>query len=75
MIGLLGKGVLLAKVDMKSAFRLAPVYPGDFELLGMYFNEGYYVDKCLPFGCAISCVGFSKFFPHFWNSWLVLSVG
>ena len=33
-IAKLGKGTLLGKVDVKSAFRLIPVYPVDFDLLG-----------------------------------------
>lgn len=46
---------LLAKVDIKNAFCLLPIYPGDFELLGIYINGAYYIDKCLPFGCSKSC--------------------
>lgn len=55
---------LLAKVDIRNAFRLLPIYPGDFELLGIYINGAYYIDKCLPFGCSISCKIFEAFF-HF----------
>lgn len=29
-----GKGAAIAKCDIKSAFRLLPIYPGDFDLLG-----------------------------------------
>lgn len=57
----LGKGSKLAKVDIKNAFRLLRVYPGDFELLGMFFRGGFYIDKCLPFGCSISCKIFETF--------------
>ena len=57
----LGQGALLAKSDIKSAFRLLPVSPLDFDLLGFTFNDNYYFDKCLPFGCAISCNLFEKF--------------
>lgn len=32
MIQLLGQGALLAKPDLKSAFRLLPIYPGEFYL-------------------------------------------
>ncbi|XP_062578413.1 uncharacterized protein LOC134240321 isoform X1 [Saccostrea cucullata] len=55
MISVLGKGALLGKVDVKSAFRLIPIYPGDFDLLGFSEDGLYYIDKCLPMGCAISC--------------------
>ncbi|XP_067681481.1 uncharacterized protein [Haliotis asinina] len=57
----LGKGAQLAKFDVKSAFRLLPVRPEDFHLLGMYFEGNYYFDKCLPFGCSISCALFETF--------------
>ncbi|XP_061191718.1 uncharacterized protein LOC133199935 [Saccostrea echinata] len=38
MIALMGKGTLLAKSDIKSAFRLIPVAPSDFDLLGFKFS-------------------------------------
>lgn len=50
-ISKLGKGAL----DIKSAFRLVPVNPADFDLLGFSINALYYVEKCLPTGCSISC--------------------
>ena len=45
-----GKGVLLAKVDLKSAFRLCPVRPDNWHLLGICWHGQFYVDKYLPFG-------------------------
>ncbi|XP_072037394.1 uncharacterized protein [Amphiura filiformis] len=33
-----GEGALMAKSDIKSAFRLLPISPGDFELLGFKFE-------------------------------------
>lgn len=61
MINQLGPGAELGKVDIKSAFRLLPIYPGDFDLLGFRFKGQYYFDKCLPMGCSISCSIFEKF--------------
>lgn len=61
MIQKLGQGALLAKSDLKSAFRLLPIYPGDFDLLGIKHNGKYYYDKCLPFGSKLSCALFNKF--------------
>lgn len=61
MIQHLGNGALLAKADIKSAFRLLIVSPGDFELLGFRLDNKYYYDKCLPMGCKISCALFEKF--------------
>ena len=46
----LGPGTLLAKIDIKSAFRLLPVHPADRHLLGMKWNGEIYLDSCLPFG-------------------------
>ena len=44
----LGKGALMVKVDLKSAFQMVPVHPADWELLGMHWKEGFYFDTCLP---------------------------
>ena len=57
----LGNNVLLSKMDIKSAFRLLPIYPGDFGLMGIYVDGNYLVDKCLPMGCSISCRLFESF--------------
>ena len=57
----LGKGALMGKMDIKSAFRLIPVSPSDFDLFGIHFNDQYFIDKCLPFGCSMSCNVFEKF--------------
>ena len=46
----LGKGTLLAKIDIESAFRNVPVHPHDRNLLGMRWNGQLYVDTVLPFG-------------------------
>ena len=43
-------GALMAKVDLKSAFRMIPVCPQDWELLGMHWKGQFYFDTCLPFG-------------------------
>lgn len=61
MIQDLGKGCNLAKADIKSAFRLLPLNRQEFELVGFKFEGKYYFDKCLPFGCSISCSIFEKF--------------
>ena len=45
MISSLGKGALLGKMDIKSAFKLLPVNPKDFELLGFKLNNEYFVQK------------------------------
>ena len=45
-----GKGAFMAKADIESAFRLLPVHPRDFCLLGMKVNDFYLIDKSLPIG-------------------------
>lgn len=60
-ISQLGRGTIIAKSDIKSAFRLLKIFPGDFELLGLQFEGKFYFDKCLPFGCSISCKLFEMF--------------
>ena len=45
-----GKGALMGKVDIKSAYRIIPVNPSDRYLLGMHWKGKYYVDLTLPFG-------------------------
>lgn len=56
-----GVGALMAKADIESAFRLLPVHPKDFCLLGCWFEGGYYVDRALPMGCSVSCSAFETF--------------
>ena len=45
-----GRGALLAKLDIESAYRIVPVHPNDRHLLGMRWKGTIYVDKALPFG-------------------------
>ncbi|XP_053161001.1 uncharacterized protein LOC128349104 [Hemicordylus capensis] len=56
-----GQGALLAKCDIESAFRLLPVHPADFSLLGFAFQGCFYIDRALPMGCSISCAAFEAF--------------
>ncbi|XP_053380846.1 uncharacterized protein LOC128548992 [Mercenaria mercenaria] len=69
MIFTLGRGAQIAKRDIKSAFRLLPIHPDDFHLLGMKVGKSYYFDRMLPIGCARSCSLFETFssFLH----WLI----
>ena len=46
----LGRGAMIAKIDIKSAYRLIPVYPVDCKWLGMKWDNKIYVDGMLPFG-------------------------
>ena len=56
-----GKGALMAKADIESAFRLLPIHPDDFNLLGMKVQGLYYVDKALPMGASCSPAFFELF--------------
>ena len=40
---------LLAKVDIKSVYRLLPVYQADKNLLAMELHNNIYIDSCLIF--------------------------
>ena len=50
VVAQLGRGALLAKVDIKSAYRLVPVNLADRSLLGITRQGKYYVDTRFPFG-------------------------
>ena len=69
MISSLGRSAKIGKIDIRQAFRLLIINPADFDLMGIKFCDMYYVDKCLPLGCASSCRLFDRFssFLH----WLV----
>ena len=54
-------GSYLAKTDIKIAFRMLPVNPQDYHLLGMKWKGQYYYDKCMPMGCSSSCKTFEAF--------------
>ena len=45
-----GQDALMAKVDLKAAFRLIPVRAADWVHLGICWWDQFYVDTCLPFG-------------------------
>lgn len=49
-IGELGRDYLLAKFDIKDAFRLLRVIPENHFLLGIMFHGLIFYERCLPFG-------------------------
>ena len=57
----LGAGCFLAKTDIKSAFRIIPLHPRDFDLLGLEWEGKFYFDRCLPMGCSSLCNIFETF--------------
>ena len=54
-----GRGALMAKLDIKSAYRRVPVHPADSPLLGIQWREVFFVDKALPFGLRSAPLLFS----------------
>ena len=54
LVGHLGQGAFLSKLDVKSAFRICPVRPNDWNLLGFSCLGYFFVDLCLPFGLCSS---------------------
>ena len=51
----IGKNCFMAKTDVRSAFRIMPIHPDDYHLLGFSWKGSYYYDKCVPFGASSSC--------------------
>ena len=45
-----GTGTLLAKIDIKHAFRLLPVHPADRHLLAISWKGDLFIVTCFPFG-------------------------
>ena len=56
-----GRGALMAKVDLKSVFRMIPVRSQNWCLLGMQWNDCLYINKCLPFGLRSALFLFNQF--------------
>ena len=61
LIKQLGPGFFIAKTDIKNVFRLLPIQPKDYPLLGIMWKGVYYYDRCMPMGCSSSCSTFEKF--------------
>lgn len=61
--------MLLAKTNIEAAFQVIPVHPDSFQLLRCLWLGQYFVDRCLPMGCAISCFLFETFSPFL--EWVV----
>ena len=45
-----GRGAAMAKLDLRSAYRMVPVHPQDQWLLGIEWESQVYVDRALQFG-------------------------
>ena len=51
----LGPNCLIVKADINDAFRIIPIHPDDYGILGFTWQNKCYHDKCLPMGCSTSC--------------------
>ena len=61
MIRRLGRGALMANMDLKNAYRVLPVHPDDHPLLAVEWKGATYVDTALPFGLRSAPKIFSAF--------------
>ena len=51
----------MTKTDIADAFRIIPVHPSQYHLLGFTFEGSYYYEKMLSMGAATSCRIFEDF--------------
>ena len=56
-----GHGSLMAKTDIEDAFRIIPINPLDYHLLGFRWRNKFYNDLVLTMGASSSCNIFNKF--------------
>ena len=51
----------MAKTDTDSAYRIIPIHPLDYPLLGFRFQGSYYYDRSLPMDASSSCAILERF--------------
>ena len=56
-----GRSSLVAKADIENAFRILPINPESYHLLGFKWQNLWYYDKSLPMGLSTSCQIFELF--------------
>ena len=61
VVRLLGQGTVLAKIDLRNAYRVIPVHSDDHPLLGIVWDKDTFVDTALPFGLQSAPKIFSAF--------------
>ena len=52
---------MMAKIDLKAAFRMVPIAAEEWDLLGLHWKGMYYEDTCLPFGLRSAPYLFNQF--------------
>ena len=75
----LGPAALIYKVDISRAFRQIKIEPRDIDLLGLKFQDQYFIDRSVPFGYRNGSQNFQRCtdaiqftmqqhgFPHLFN--------
>lgn len=58
----LGRGALVAKVDVMQAYRNVPVHPEDRHLLAVRWKDELFIDKVLPFGLRSAPLIFTDYY-------------
>ncbi len=56
----LGQNTWLMKTDIKSAFRIVPIKPEEYPLMGIKVDGKYYFNRTLPMGASSSCAIFEE---------------
>ena len=56
----LGPAAQLFKIDISRAFRQIKIDPGDIDLLGMKFQDHYFLDLSVPFGYRHGSIIFQR---------------
>ena len=69
----LGPGAWLSKVDIEEAFRIIPIHPDDWHLLGMYWEGKYYYDKRLSMGVALVHTSLTSY-QLLWNGFVEINI-
>ena len=73
LVQALGPNVFMAKLDIRHAFRLCPVRPDQWGLLGYCWQGEFYVDTRLPFGSRSSPFIFNTFADLL--LWILIYIG
>ena len=60
LISQFGQGSLISEADIESAFRILPVSPTNYHILGIKWEDLYYFDHQLPMGASTSCSTFEE---------------
>ena len=51
----------MAKTDIAEAFRIVPVKPSQYNLMGIHWRGEFFYDRCLAMGLRSSCNIFEQF--------------